>query len=41
MSSATTVFKFARQAARRRFSDSALFITSPLDLNDPFEMRPA
>ena len=42
MSSPTTVFKFCTAAGGIAIlQNRSIFITSPLDLNDPFEMRPA
>lgn len=42
MSNSTIVFKFCTAAGGAAILRSrSLFITSPLDLNDPFEMRPA
>lgn len=42
MSNPTTVFKFCTAAGGIKIlQNRSLFITSPLDLNDPFEMRPA
>ncbi len=42
MNTPTTVFKFCTAAGGIAvLQNRSLFITSPLDLNDPFEMRPA
>ena len=42
MSTPTTVFKFCTAVGGIAIlQNRSLFITSPLDLNDPFEMRPA
>src|SRR5438477_8195375 len=38
----TTLFKFCTASgAIKILEGNSIFITSPLDLNDPFEMRPA
>lgn len=42
MSNQTTLFKFCRaEGGIAILRHKSIFITSPLDLNDPFEMRPA
>ena len=42
MSNPTTVFKFCTASGGAEIlRNRSLFVTSPLDLNDPFEMRPA
>lgn len=42
MTAPHTLFKFCTsEGAKAVLSSKSIFITSPLDLNDPFEMRPA
>ena len=42
MSKGNMVFKFCSAAGGAAIlQNNSIFVTSPLDLNDPFEMRPA